>query len=206
MPRDSLRPALPGDTRSVGHSIRDQLLRTFPGIALLAGAVIRLLLAVLEQAGVPAQAVRPIEALSTLALVVGGGYFLIRLSMTAQRRLLWRVRRKLILSYIFIGFIPALLIVAFFLLCGLMLFFNFSSYLVQSRLRILTDQTRSIAQKAAAEIQRAGPADAHSILERTRAIAEERYPGISVVLLPAGSPACAGDTRPHGPSSASRAP
>ena len=55
------------------------------------------------------------------------------------RRLLWRVRRKLILSYIFIGFVPALLIVAFFLLGGLLLFSNFSSYLVQTRLRALTD-------------------------------------------------------------------
>ena len=36
----------------------------------------------------------------------------------AKRRLLWRVRRKLIISYIFIGFIPAMLIVAFFLLGG----------------------------------------------------------------------------------------
>ena len=52
----------------------------------------------------------------------------------AKRRLLWRVRRKLIISYIFIGFVPAILIVAFFLLGGLLLFSNFSSYLVQSRL------------------------------------------------------------------------
>ena len=40
---------------------------------------------------------------------------------------LWRVRRKLTLSYIFIGFVPVLLIVVFFLLCGLLLFFNVSS-------------------------------------------------------------------------------
>ena len=68
-----------------------------------------------------------------------------RLIVLAKRRLLWRVRRKLILSYIFIGFVPALLIVAFFLLCGLLLFYNFSSYLVQSRLRALADQARFLA-------------------------------------------------------------
>ena len=45
-------------------------------------------------------------------------YFVARLIVLAKRRLLWRVRRKLILSYIFIGFVPALLLVAFFLLCG----------------------------------------------------------------------------------------
>ena len=52
---------------------------------------------------------------------------------------LWRVRRKLTLSYIFIGFVPILLIVVFFLLCGLLLFFNVSSYLVQSRVEALVD-------------------------------------------------------------------
>ena len=79
--------------------------------------------------------------------------------MLAKRRLLWRVRRKLILSYIFIGFVPALLIVAFFLLCGFLLFFNFSSYLVQSRLRALSEQARFLAQSTALEIQRAGGRD-----------------------------------------------
>ena len=84
--------------------------------------------------------------------------------MLAKRRLLWRVRRKLILSYIFIGFVPALLLVAFSLLCGFLLFFNFSSYLVQSRLRALSDQARFVAQSAALEIQRAGGRDVAGII------------------------------------------
>src|SRR5205807_1322181 len=33
-----------------------------------------------------------------------------------RQRLLWRVRRKLIISYIFVGFVPVILIIAFFLL------------------------------------------------------------------------------------------
>jgi hypothetical protein len=32
----------------------------------------------------------------------------------AKRRLLWRVRRKLIISYIFMGLVPAALIIGFF--------------------------------------------------------------------------------------------
>src|SRR6266542_3546306 len=65
--------------------------------------------------------------------------------VVANRRLLWRVRRKLIISYIFIGFIPSLLIVAFFLLGGLFLFSNFSSYLVQNQFRALGDRAISAA-------------------------------------------------------------
>ena len=66
----------------------------------------------------------------------------------ANRRLLWRVRRKLIISYIFIGCVPAILIVAFFLLGGLLLFSNFSSYLVQNRLKNLADRASTLAQIA----------------------------------------------------------
>ncbi len=94
-----------------------------------------------------------------LAAACGVAYFAFRLIVLAKRRLLWRVRRKLILSYVFIGFVPALLLVAFSLLCGFLLFYNFSSYLVQSRLRALSEQARFLAQSAALEIQRAGGRD-----------------------------------------------
>ena len=66
---------------------------------------------------------------------------------------LWRVRRKLTLSYIFIGFVPILLIAVFFLLCGLLLFFNVSSYLVQSRVNALVDETRFLAEATAIELE-----------------------------------------------------
>ena len=81
-------------------------------------------------------------------------YALTRARRLGARRLLWRVRRKLILSYVFVGLVPGLLIVTFFLLAGLMLLFNVSSYLVQSRVRSLTDQARFLAQTALLEVQR----------------------------------------------------
>ena len=77
-----------------------------------------------------------IDTVAGLAIAAGAAYFLVQLFLLAKRRLLWRVRRKLILSYIFIGFVPAILIVAFFLLGALLLFFNFSSYLVQTEVRV----------------------------------------------------------------------
>ncbi len=91
----------------------------------------------------------------TLALVIlaGGSILLYRLFLIIKRRLLWRVRRKLTLSYVFIGFVPALLIIAFFLLCGLLLLFNVSSYLVQSRLRAVVDEARFLAQTAVLDVQ-----------------------------------------------------
>jgi len=43
------------------------------------------------------------------------GYYLF---VDMKRLVLWRVRRKLTLSYIFIAFVPAALIISFFLLAG----------------------------------------------------------------------------------------
>src|SRR5918995_1587099 len=94
--------------------------------------------------------------------------------MWARRRLLWRVRRKLILSYVFVGLVPGLLIVAFFLLAGLMLFFNVSSYLVRSRVRGLVDQGQFLAQTVVLEAEREAPALAQRLAERQR-VAAERF-------------------------------
>ena len=54
-----------------------------------------------------------VDALGSLGLLFVGGYALARGIAWAKRRLLWRVRRKLILSYVFVGLVPGLLIIAF---------------------------------------------------------------------------------------------
>jgi serine phosphatase RsbU (regulator of sigma subunit) len=98
---------------------------------------------------------------------------------------LWRVRRKLTLSYIFIGFVPILLIVVFFLLCGLLLFFNVSSYLVQSRVNGLVDETRFLAEATTIELAQA-PDDPtfDEVLTRRQEAASARYHGASIVVVP----------------------
>src|SRR5205085_2330219 len=102
--------------------------------------------------------------------------------------LLWRVRRKLILSYVFIGFVPAILIVGFFLLCGFLLFYNFSSYLVQSRVRALSDQARFIAENTAVAIQRESGRNIQAILEQRAAAAEKDLPGVSLAVVRVSRP------------------
>ena len=123
--------------------MKDALLRTLPGRAIVAGLTIKAAVFILRLSLGEVQGFASVvDAIASIVVASGGGYFLFRGLAFAKRRLLWRVRRKLIISYIFIGFIPAILIVAFFLLGGLLLFFNFSSYLVQSRLRALGDRAR----------------------------------------------------------------
>ena len=92
--------------------------------------------------------------LATIAgvlLFAGALLAAIPLLRAVNRRLLWRVRRKLTISYIFIGVVPAILIVTFFLLCGLLLFFNVGGYMVRSRADSLVNEARSLARLAAAD-------------------------------------------------------
>jgi len=172
--------------------MRQYLLHTLPGRAIIIGAAIKLLVWLVRgiSGSVPAF-LGVVDTVAGLAIAAGAAYFTFRLIVLAQRRLLWRVRRKLILSYIFVGFVPALLIVAFFLLCGFLLFYNFSSYLVQSRLRTLGDRARFIAQSTALEIQRAGGRDVAGILARRQSAQAEDLPELSMAVVPAHR-TCAG--------------
>ena len=172
--------------------MRRYLFQTLPGRAIIVGLAIKLaLFAVSKIAGSLPAFFTVVDTVAGLAVAAGAAYFLFRLIVLAQRRLLWRVRRKLILSYIFVGFVPALLIVAFFLLCGFLLFYNLSSYLVQSRLRAMSDQARFVAQETALEIQRAGGRDVAAIVARHQASAVEQFPGLSIAAVSV-SRACGG--------------
>src|SRR6187200_1217884 len=162
--------------------MKHALLRTLPGRAIVIGAAVKLFVFVLALVSQPPAFVRLLDTVASVALVAGGAYFLARGLALAKRRLLWRVRRKLIISYIFIGFIPAILIVAFFLLGGLLLFFNFSSYLVQSRLRALGDRAHALAVTTALEMQRPGARDRRRILAERYEAAEREFAGAGVSL------------------------
>ena len=166
------------------EGVKGALLHTLPGRTIVIGLAIKAVLAVvgLLLGRVPAF-FAVVDTVAGLAVAVGLAYFGFRLIVLAQRRLLWRVRRKLILSYVFIGLIPALLLVLFSLLVGFLLFYNFSSYLVQSRLKALSEQARFLAQSTALEIQRAGGRDVATIISHRQANADGEYPDISIAVV-----------------------
>ncbi len=168
--------------------MKHALLRTLPGRAIVIGAAVKLIVFALALVAPLPGWVRLLDTLSSVALVGGGAYFVARGLALAQRRLLWRVRRKLIISYIFIGFVPAILIVAFFLLGGLLLFSNFSSYLLQTRLQSLTTRAQAIASRTAIEIQRAGGRGLQSIVTRRQAAVAGEFPDASIAIVPFDRP------------------
>jgi sigma-B regulation protein RsbU (phosphoserine phosphatase) len=164
--------------------MKHALLRTLPGRAILVGALVKLVVFALGLSFQVPAVLRLLDTLASVALVGGGAYVVARGLALTQRRLLWRVRRKLIISYIFIGFVPAILIIAFFLLGGLLLFSNFSSYLLQMRLQSLTTRAQAIASTTAVEIQRTGGRGIPAIVARRQAAVSGEFPDASIAVVP----------------------
>src|ERR1039457_1835042 len=105
--------------------------------------------------------------LSVLAIVLLaiGAYRWIR------ARLLWRLRNRLIVTYVFIGVIPVFLLVVISLITLYLLSWQFASFVVTSdistHLRSMEAANRAIAHHLAAQISEGGKLDAE-ILGRAR--------------------------------------
>ena len=188
MGTDLRRPLLPASPRSTGGSLRHLVIETWPGRLLVTGLLLKLLTTV---TGTSVAALRLADRLGAVALVIGGGYLVYRLFRLARSRLLWRVRRKLIISYVFIGVVPVLLVVTFFVLVGLLLFFNVSSYLVQARLQDLEDQAQAHASATATQLRRGPTEPPQTVLLRRYAAVQAQFPEASMALVPTvGDPPC----------------
>ncbi len=174
MPDRTPRPILPGLTISPQRRAGEWLRRSTPGRILLAGLVLKIVdLAASAALGTPRPAwVDVVDTCGTLGIIVGVGVLFVRGLGWMRRRLLWRVRRKLILSYVFVGLVPSLLIVTFFVLAGLLLVRNVAGYMVQTRLEAQAAQARFLAQTVLLDVQRATSAEAvRDTLERQQASA-----------------------------------
>ena len=157
---------------------------TLPGRAILIAAIVRVVDFALDLAlGREPAIIGVIDTIAALVIAAAGVYFIARGVAVMKRQLLWRVRRKLIISYFFIGVVPAILLFAFFSLAGVLLFFNFSAYLTRTEFRDLSDRVSGVARIAAAEIERAGGRDVQAILDRRETAAVENFPGISLAVV-----------------------
>src|SRR5919198_2631198 len=168
-------------------SPRELLLTTWPGRLFLIGAGLKILVALWRLTGMLPTLSRVLSSAATIALIISVGYFVTKLFVLMKQRLLWRVRRRLILSYIFIGVIPSLLIIVFFLFCGAVLFMTVAAYLFKNGYDKIADDATVVAQAAALEIGRS-PASAQQTVERVHRIRSQAYRTMSVVYIaPDGS-------------------
>src|SRR5687767_16042407 len=96
-------PALLPPTVDPMPSARHLLLHSWAGRLFIVTAGVKILVSALRRVATVPTAIEILSSAATLGLLVAVVYFVWRLFVLMKRRLLWRVRRKLILSYIFIG-------------------------------------------------------------------------------------------------------
>jgi phosphoserine phosphatase RsbU/P len=115
-----------------------------------------------------------------------------------KRRILWRLRNRLIVTYVFIGVIPAVLLVAMALITIYLFAGQFASYVVtseiNSQLRSLQAVNAAVSNELAARIEKGQAPTAESLAglrKRDRAWGRRRvcaWHGTRVLLLSGGSP------------------
>jgi sigma-B regulation protein RsbU (phosphoserine phosphatase) len=179
------------------HPIARALLGTWPGRAVVVGSGVKLSALLINgvlRSGLPL--VDLIGSLGTLTLLLGLAYYTARLVGLARQHLLWRVRRKLILSYIFVGLVPLLLIIIFGLLCGQLLFGSVSQYIITTRLRSAIEQAQFLAKATAIDVGHIGSSEEiGEYLTRKQSTLATRYPMASIAVVPVGR-LCPGTPEP----------
>jgi serine phosphatase RsbU (regulator of sigma subunit) len=144
---------------------------------------------------------RLIEPLEILPSVVGGlinlGLLIYFLAFVVwgilrlRTKLLWKIRRKLIISYLLIGLVPTVLILFFFLLTAYLVFGQVSSYILSASLEKVEAEAAHGADLIVADLlrirARSGSRIPNPDIEKTlkqRLIPlTQRFPGAAAVYL-----------------------
>jgi sigma-B regulation protein RsbU (phosphoserine phosphatase) len=177
-------PSLPLPPPETPRTARDVLLRSWPGRLFIVAVITKFLAALFRLGGEPPAFVQVLNSIATLAMATSLVYFVARLFIMIKRRLLWRVRRKLILSYIFIGVVPALLILFFFQLGAAVFSMNVSAYLFKDGYDDVIRDASVLSDAAAVEIARVPATAAETIARVQRNGARTRnHPSLSMLFV-----------------------
>ncbi len=124
-----------------------------------------------------------------LALVVAAGYYLLRFIGFIRHRVLWRLRWRLIVTYVFIAFVPILLIVLLVVIGAFIINGQFAVFLVTQRLRNHFDELEQVNRVVVHEVHqgsRMKPSQLLDHLQEFYATELNRhaasYPGLEITL------------------------
>ena len=177
---------------------RAWLLQTIAGRLLIAGVVMKLVAWSLGVTGWRPGLFNALDTLGGLAILLSALVIGYRVYVIARYRLLWRVRRKLILSYIFIGVVPVLLVAVFFTLGGLLFFFNVSAFMLRNHVESVVEGAQFLAQAAAPTLGGVSVAQLTPGLATRQSAAASSYPLVSYSLVPTDR-LCGGDSSAPAP-------
>ncbi len=185
-------PALPPPP--VAKRLRHFLFETWKGRILVAALAIWLLDVLLGLIGLGAPAPLRILANLTLGILVLWGAW--RGLRWLSARLLWRIRTKLILSYLFVALVPVVLL-SLFLGIGTILFMGLvASRLVTGEIERAGELLRTTARSALADLPEDDARTSAAVPARL-APAEALHPGLSWTLLRGGRVVAASGDAPR---------
>ena len=130
-----------------------------------------------------------------LATLVIGVWLVVRLLRLAMRHAVWRLRNRLIVTYVFIAVVPVLLVLVLTALAAWMLLYQLTVYMVTSEL----DRRVAALRHEAENLARASVKSRVELADEVRLMYQDRYPGLEIVLgLPTGiRHVPANGTEPH---------
>jgi phosphoserine phosphatase RsbU/P len=119
------------------------------------------------------------------AAFISGIYLLFRLIAWGRSRLLWSLRNRLIVAYLFIAVVPILLIVTMVVLAGQFLYSQLGAYLLYEdlhrRIAMLSDISEHIAAAHGTLIRGITQEEAEKILAaQSKAVHDRELPGLSI--------------------------
>src|SRR4249920_2328628 len=165
------------------------LLHTLTGrLALLSGALWLVLVLVQRLVALP-PLLEIFRKVNSLALIGSTAWLVGLIIARNRRRLLWRVRRKLILSYVFLGVFPVVLVGVFALFVAVLFYTDVSAYMFHEGFNDLSDNVQQFAETSAIEISRS-PAATETGIERKVSNLKSQFAELSMAVVPVkGSPA-----------------
>ena len=179
-PSGAAVPGAPPSRRDV------QYFETLPGrLFILSGVLVAVLFVVRQFVTLPeiVDLFRKVVSLAFLVAAAWLGALVIRYN---RRLLLWRVRRKLILSYLLLGFVPVVLVAVFALTGGVLLYMNIVSYVFSEGFTSFVDDVKQIAETSAIEIGR-NPQVSQAAIERKIVNLSAQYPALSLAVVRMGA-------------------
>ena len=175
----------------------------WPLLALLGAAVVHLVLRFMGSAAPGPVVASVLEVVANLVIAAAVGSVTFILLVRSLRDLLWRVRRKLILSYILTGLLPIVLIAILFLVAGTLTLLAFSSYMVTLSVDDLVREARAVAAAAAGELEAGDGGEPAAMLARHQRALTSRGVTAAVKLLAEPRPRDgSGGSAPDGPADA----
>jgi sigma-B regulation protein RsbU (phosphoserine phosphatase) len=161
-----------------------QAVHTLPGrLVLLSGGLLALLFLARLFVDLP-DVVVLFRRVVAIAFAAGLGWLAFPELVRRRRWLLWRVRVKLILSYVFLGLVPVVLVVTFALAGGVVLYNNVAAYLFHEGMTSVLEDVEQAADLVAGDLVRE-PESPAAVLQRTYESLRERYPALSLAVVPA---------------------